>query len=220
MSITIKRIITLDDLEAEGKALLVKKVAKKKATKKTVKKSASKKVVKKDVKKKAVKKVAPKKKVATKRSLKYKTPQSLQGRRSHDNGNNFEREVVKFFSYLHAVRVGGMNDNALRKSFDVYMSRVQGVPSDGVNPTVVIECKLRKKLSVSEAVKFLNKLKARFEGKDVFPLLCWKIGKQRGFFVCYMNTAAGSSTFTIVPSVCIKRNTSVFEFASVGVADE
>lgn len=188
-------------------SLGVKKKSVKKATKKSMMKKAMKKVAKKTAPKKVVKKAVKKKAVkkeATKRSLKYKTPKSLQGRQGSDRGKDFERKVVKFFKPLHAVRVGGMGDNNLRKSFDVYMSDQSSIPVDTVQPTVCVECKSRKKLSFKEADRFLEKLERRFSGNSEPPVtfLCVKEVGKNGFFVVFRNDTA-KNTLTLVHSSCI-----------------
>jgi hypothetical protein len=196
---------TEEELDALDAKRAVKEASKKKTPKEAVKKATKKKSV-----KKAVKKKAP-----TKRSKKYPTEASIRGKRSQQRGGAFEREVVKFFAPLNAIRVGGKGDNALRKSFDVYMSVMGSEGVNPVHPAVVVECKSRQALSISEAKKVFAKLKKRFPDNTKVRLVCIKVFSKNGFFVFFENTTA-DNTLTMVHSSCIvfDNEASVFNFVS------
>ena len=173
----------------------------KKATKKSAKKKAT--------KKKAVKKTAKKKRPG--RAEKYKTPKALMGIRNQTKGKKFEGDVAKFTKPLHGIRVGGQGDNELRKVYDVY--------GDGF----VGECKHRKKISMSEIKKLLDKGYARHkdaidkEGK-VFILFMEESHKM-GFWIIVDENRIESSTSGLPPRIRFTHSTLVTWSKSPCIAD-
>ena len=85
-----------------------------------------------------------------------------------NRGKNFERECARYFG---GTRVGGLGDNELRKSFDVYTD------------THTIECKERQAWPSEKQIRDWWKpltIHALEMGKS--PILCIRIHGERGFW--------------------------------------
>ena len=82
---------------------------------------------------------------------------------------SFERQVAKDFG---GTRVGGMGDNAVRKSCDVY------------NDKQLIECKLRdRKFTPGEIVLWFLGVALRAEAENKEPILCLKEKGREGYWI-------------------------------------